>query len=120
MSTPAAEGAAALPGQGLKEGGGVIALAAAAVQQGGGGAVPGGAEGQLAQGIPERGVIAPVQKGGAGGHHGLVVTGILGVLPVGGEQMDIASGGQIKAVAAGTGIGVVPPRQGRGAQGTAE
>ena len=117
---PGRGGGAALPGQGLKEGGGVIALAAAAVQQGGGGAVPGGAEGQLAQGIPERGVIAPVQEVGAGGYHGLVISGVLGVLPVGGEQMDIAGGGQVKAVAAGTGIGMVPRRQGSGAQGTAE
>ena len=107
-------------GQGLVQPGGVVPLAAAAVQQGGGGEGLALLRRPGTQGIPQRGVVAPVQKGGAGGHHGLVVPGIFGVLPVGGEQMGIAGRSHVEAVAAGAEIALLLPGQGGGAQGASE
>ena len=106
--------------EGLAESGGVVTLAAAAVQQGGGWAVRQQADGQSGEGLPKGGVVAPVQEGGAGGHHGLVIAGILRVFLVGGQQVGIALSGDVKAVALGTGIAVLPAEKRSLAQGTAE
>ena len=117
---PGQLGGAARLGQGLGQPLGVVALPAAAVQQGGGGQVRRVPQGQGAQRLPEGRIVPLLQKGGPGGHHGLVVPRVLGVLPVGGEQVDIAGGGAVKAVPAWAGVGALPPSQRGGAQRTAE
>ena len=107
-------------GQGLGQSGGVIALAAPAVQNDGGGEGGRILRHCLTQGLPQ-GLIVPLfQKGGPGGYHGLVVPRVLGVLLIGGEEVDITGGGPVEAVARRAGPAICLPLQRGRAQGTAE
>jgi len=104
----------------LKQAGGIVPFAAAAVKQDRGGIFCGQTQGQISQSIPQRGVIALIQKGAPGGHHLLVVAGVFGVLLVGGQQVGITLGGAVVAMALGAGIGALPAIQWRSAQGASE
>ena len=96
--------------------GGVVALAAARVQYRD--LRTGVFQRQGAQSVPQGGIVALGEELIAGSYHALVVSGGLGVFFVGGEQVDIALLGHIKAVAVGAGIGALFPMQGGGAEGT--
>ena len=68
------------------------------------------------QRLQQGGIMALIQERGAGSHHLLVIAGVFGMLPVGGQQMDIARRGPVKAVAGGTYVAALLNLQGGGTQ----